>query len=250
MYTLLRRAGSVFRLTGALAGLAFLATAGSAQGATIFADTVIEYFNSGANPAFPAPQVYGGNFFTSTFPVLVPLTNAIDEDPDTFVSLPTGSFLTLGFSTGFISDAPSQNDIFISEPGAGFEDANVFVSSDFGATFTFLGVAFGNTLTELDLADISFAAAVNAIKVVGLDNGGGSPGFDLAFIQGLEGSVTISPIQPIQIIIQIPRDIESILHHPRQTTKPRNVGSDDGRLCTRRNRHADRSNADQNNQRE
>ncbi len=196
MYILLRRARSVFSLTGALAGLAFFATTGPAQGATILADTVIEFFDSGAGP-LAGP--YGGTFTTGNFPVAVSLTNAIDGSFDTFVSLPTGSFLTLGFSTGFIFDAVGQNDIFISEPGAGSEDANVFVSSDFGATFTFLGLAFGNTLTELDLATIAFAGNVNAIKVVGLDNGGGSPGFDLAFIQGLEGSVTISPQGPAVI---------------------------------------------------
>ena len=191
MYTLLRRASSVLRLTGALVGLALFATTGPAQGATIFADTIIEYFDSGAGP-LAGP--YGGTEVPANYPVAVSLTNAIDGDSNTFVSLPTGSFLTLGFSTGFIFDAVGQNDIFISEPGDGSENANVFVSSDFGATFTFLGLAFGDTLTELDLATIGFAGNVNAIKVVGLDNGGGSPGFDLAFIQGLEGSVTVNPV--------------------------------------------------------
>jgi len=34
---------------------------------------------------------------------------------------------------------------------------------------------------------------VNAVKIVGLDNFGASPGFDVAFVQGLEGSVVVVP---------------------------------------------------------
>jgi hypothetical protein len=190
MHTLLRRANSVFRLTGVLAGLAFLATAGSAQGATIFADTVIEFFNSGAGPIDCCPYG-GGNGITS--PNIVPLSHATDGDPNTFVSLPTASFLPLGFSTGFVFDGPG-NDIFVGEIGNASERGNVFVSSNFGGNFTFLGVANGNTTSNFDLASILFTGNVNAIKVVGLDNNGSSPGFDLTFIQGLEGSVSVVPV--------------------------------------------------------
>ena len=37
---------------------------------------------------------------------------------------------------------------------------------------------------------------MNAVKIVGLDNFGASPGFDLAFVRGLEGSVSIIPLPP------------------------------------------------------
>lgn len=163
-----------------------------ANSATIFANTVIDFFNSGAGPIDIG--AYGGEEFGGVgFPVSVPTSFATDGDSNSFVSLPTGSFITLGFSGGTVFDG-AGDDIFISEPGNGSENANVFVSSDLGATFTLLGIAFGNTLTALDLADIGFLGNVNAVKIVGLDNGGGSPGFDVAFVQGLEGSVSVVPI--------------------------------------------------------
>ena len=168
---------------GVVVGAALFSTVASA--ATIYADSVISYFDSGAGPV---AGPYGGTWSPSVYPVSVPLSYAVDGDANTFVSLPTGSYMVVGFSSGVVYDG-AGNDIFISEPGQGYEDANIFVSDDWGASFTFLGVAHGNTLTELDLADIGYAGFVNAVAVVGLDNGGGSPGFDLAFVQGLEGSV-------------------------------------------------------------
>lgn len=159
---------------------------GSAHAATIIANTVLDFFDSGAGP-LTGP--YGGTF-PGSFPDPVPLSFATDGDSTTFVSLPTGSYIDLGFTSGFIFDGPG-NDIFVSEPGDAMEVAEVYVSSDFGVTFTFLGLADGGTLTELDLADIGYMGIVNAIRIVGLDNLGGSPGFDVAFVQGLEGSSVV-----------------------------------------------------------
>jgi len=174
-----------------LIAISSLAISLPARAAIIFADTVIDYFNSGANPAFPTGS-YGGTF-PGVFPVVVPLSHATDGNPTTFVSLPTGSYLTLGFSGGFIFDGIGL-DLFVSEIGGNDETADVFVSSDFGTTFTFLGVATTATVSGFDLASIGFTAQVNAVKIVGLDNFGGSPGFDLAFVQGLEGSVVVNPV--------------------------------------------------------
>ena len=178
----------------AAASLVGLGSAGTASAATLLADTVIAYFNSGANAAFPAPQIYGG-IWPGSFPVEVPLTYATDGNANTFVSLPTGSYIVLGFSGGFVFDGPG-NDIFISEVGGANELADIFVSSNFGASFTFLGQATTDTVTGFDLGSIGYADKVNAVKVVGLDSFGGSPGFDLAFVQGLEGSVSIIPLPP------------------------------------------------------
>ena len=177
----------------ALSTAVLLPTGGHA--ATLIADTVIDYFNSGANAAFPAPQVYGGIFPGGPFPVEVPLSYATDGDIQTFVSLPTDSFLVLGFSGGFVFDGPG-NDLFVAEVGDARELADVFVSEDFGMTFTFLGQADGNTVTEFDLGAIGFTGMVNAVKIVGLDNFGGSPGFDLAYVEGLAGSVSLIPVPP------------------------------------------------------
>jgi hypothetical protein len=124
--------------------------------------------------------------------VAVPLTHATDGDPTTFVSLPTGSYLTLGFGGGFVFDGPGL-DLFVSEVGNNDELAAIYVSSDFGATFTFLGNATTDTVSGFDLATIGYTDIVNAVRIIGLDNFGGSPGFDLAYVEGLEGSVTIIP---------------------------------------------------------
>ena len=84
------------------------------------------------------------------------------------------------------------NDIFIQEVGASGERANVFVSTD-GITFTFLGLAQDDVTTAFDLASIGFATPVSFVKIVGLDSLGGSPGFDVANVQGLPGSIQQVP---------------------------------------------------------
>jgi len=159
-----------------------------ATGAIIIADTVIDYFDSGAGP-MAGP--YGGTF-PGLFPVPVPLSHATDGDSTTFVSLPQNSSLTLGFSGGFVFDGPGL-DLFVSEVGANDELADIFISSDFGLTFTLLGQATTATVSGFDFGSIGYTDNVNAVKIVGLDNFGGSPGFDVAFVQGLEGSVVVVP---------------------------------------------------------
>lgn len=185
------------------ATVAMLSAPVSASASTLLADTVIDYFNSGSFGTFPGPaDVFGGTLAPSNFPVAVPIAYATDGDANTFVSLTTNSFIVLGFSGGFVFDGPG-NDIFVAEIGGNDEEADVFVSSDFGLSFTFLGKATTDTVSGFDLADIGFIGQVNAVKIVGLDDGGGSPGFDLAFVQGLEGSVTITP-QPIPVPAALP----------------------------------------------
>ncbi|MEL6364558.1 MAG: PEP-CTERM sorting domain-containing protein [Pseudomonadota bacterium] len=174
-----------------LASASAFAFATSANAATIFADVVLDFFDSGNGP-LAGP--YGGTFPSDPpdFPVPVSTSFAVDADGTTFLSLPTDSFVTVGFTSGFVFDG-AGNDLFIAEIGNQAEMADVFVSSDFGATFTLLGMADGGTVTELDLGSIGFTGIVNAVKIVGLDNNGGSPGFDVAFVQGLEGSVVETP---------------------------------------------------------
>ena len=167
--------------------------AGGAQAATILADTVLEFHSSG-NGAAPAGDVpFGGD--SSSQNREVPFSYVTDGDGSTYISLPTGSYITLGFSTGYIFDG-AGDDLFIDETGNGAEDADVYVSDDFGATFTLLGRAYGNQTTGLDFADFGYSGNVNAVKLIGLDNGGSAPGFDLTFIRGLEGSVVEEPQGP------------------------------------------------------
>jgi hypothetical protein len=181
-----------------VASIISVAFAPQANGAIIVANTVIDYFDSGAGPMVGP---YGGTF-PGAFPVPVPLSHATDGNPTTFVSLPQNSFLTLGFTGGFVFDGPGL-DLFVSEVGENDELADIFISSDFGVTFTFLGQATTATVSGFDLGAIGYTDNVNAVKIVGLDNFGGSPGFDIAFVQGLEGSVVRVPEPAILALVSL-----------------------------------------------
>lgn len=185
------RAKLVSAVIGLLSLTAFIIPS-TASSATIFGDIVLDYHDSGTGP-LAGP--YGGTF-PGVFPVPVPLSHATDGDATTFVSLPAKSYITLGFSGGTIFDGVG-NDIFISEIGDNDELASIFVSGDLGATFTFLGQATAATVSGYDLSSIGFVGLVNAVRIVGLDLLGDSPGFDLAYVQGLEGSVISAvPLPP------------------------------------------------------
>lgn len=159
----------------------------AAQAATLgFADVVLEFFDSGAGP-ISGP--YGGTF-PGSFPVSVSTDVVLGDNPNPtvdFLSLPTGSFVTVGFTDETVIDGPG-NDIFIREVGPAGERANVFVSSDL-TTFTFLGIAQDDVTTSFDLSSIGFITPVQAIRIVGLDSFGGSPGFDVVNVQVLPGSI-------------------------------------------------------------
>ena len=171
----------------ALASAAVLAStiAMPAQAAIGYADTVLGYFNSGSGP-FPGP--YGGTF-PGSFPVPVSTSVVLGgpTSPADFLSLPRGSFVTVGFTDETVIDGVG-NDIFIREIGASGERADVFVSKDL-INFIFLGTAIDSSLTAFDLASIGWTGAVVAVRIVGLDNFGGSPGFDVDYIQVLPGSI-------------------------------------------------------------
>lgn len=174
-----------------LAAMAILAAtaAAPAQAAIGFADTVLDYFNSGSGP-FPGP--YGGTF-PGTFPVPVSTSVVLGgpTSPADFLSLPRGSFVTVGFTDETVVDGVG-NDIFIGEVGASGERADVFVSRDL-INFIFLGTALDSSVTAFDLASIGWTGRVKAVKIMGLDNFGGSPGFDVDFIQVLPGSIGAVP---------------------------------------------------------
>ena len=156
----------------------------------VFADAVLDFFDSGAGP-IPGP--FGGQFpSTEAVPVSLDVVLGDDTSPVDFLSLPTGSFVTVAFEDAILFDGPGD-DLFIEEVGNGREDAEVFISSD-GVSFEFLGIAEGDQTTPFDFASIGFTGRVFAVKIVGLDNGGGSPGFDVASVQGLEGSFNLRPV--------------------------------------------------------
>lgn len=159
-----------------------------------YADVVLDYFDSGAGP-MAGP--YGGTFPTGPgFPIFVSTNVVLGNDPGPtgfpdFLSLPTGSYVTVGFTDETVIDGVG-NDIFIQEVGASGERANVFVSSDL-INFVLLGIAADDVTTAFDLASIGFTNPVQAVKIVGLDNFGGSPGFDVMNVQVLPGSIGPAP---------------------------------------------------------
>lgn len=172
---------------GAFAALLLLASA-PANAVVGYADVVLDYFNSGTG-SLPGP--YGGTFdgVSGVFPVAVSTSVVLGppQSPEDFLSLPLGSFVTVGFTDETVIDG-AGDDIFIGEVGPNGERADVFVSNDF-INFTLLGTALDSGVTAFDLASIGFALPVRAIKIVGLDNLGASPGFDVAFIRVLPGSI-------------------------------------------------------------
>jgi hypothetical protein len=169
----------------------------NAQAATLgYADVVLDFFDSGAGP-MAGP--YGGTYPDGPgYPISVSLDVVLGDDPGPtgytdFLSLPTGSFVTVGFTDETIIDGVGD-DIFITEVAANNERADIFVSHNL-VDFTFLGTAIGGSTTAFDLASIGYSESVLAIKIVGLDTLGGSPGFDVVNVRVLPGS--IGPAVPI-----------------------------------------------------
>ena len=200
------------------------ATPISASAATIFANTVIEYseptsFPTGADPfdassnATTRAAAYNGipngrddgfeyeevDLKVGTVTTDTPVT---DGDDTTYLSLPDDAFVVLGFSGGFFFDGPGE-DLFIDEIGAAAETAEVSISSDFGTTFTSVGTVFGNQTNTIDLASVTGLTAgtlYNAVRIEGTSNGGSSPGFDLTYVEALEGSA----IPPVPVPAALP----------------------------------------------
>ncbi len=183
-----------------VASLMYL-TFGNAQAATLgYADVVLDYFDSGAGP-MAGP--YGGTYPTGPgFPIPVSLDVVLGDDPGPtgytdFLSLPTGSYVTVGFTDESVIDGVGD-DIFITEVANSNERADIFVSHNL-VDFTFLGIAGGGATTAFDLASIGYMESVLAVKIVGLDNFGGSPGFDVVNVRVLPGS--IGPAVPVPAAI-------------------------------------------------
>lgn len=173
-----------------------------------FADTVLQAHYSGANPAFS--KLYGGHVDLSKG--LYPINpNVVTKNDGQFVSLPTGSYLVIGFGNNSMIDAPGQPDLFIEEEGKAGERAEVYVSAD-GKNFVLLGIADGGKETTLDLADIGFKKPVVAIKIVGLDSKGAAPGFDVLNVRALLGAVAgAQSFVPWYTPAQLPKRLKNVL---------------------------------------
>lgn len=183
-------------LPAGLLALLLLPFAQPASALVGYADTVLEYYDSGAGP-IAGP--YGGtwNGVTGIYPIPISTSALLGDDPGyppgvaDFLSLPTGSYVTLGFTDETVIDG-AGDDIFIEEVGPNGERADVYVSANL-IDFVFLGTAIDDASTALDLASIGFTDPVQAIRIVGLDALGGSPGFDIINVQVLPGSIGAPP---------------------------------------------------------
>lgn len=146
-----------------------------------YADVVLDYFDSGAGP-IPGP--YGGFGYpdgTVEYPVPVPLDVVLGPEVGggwDALSLPTGSFVVVGFEDDVIPHRAGI-DFLLNEKDNG-EQADVFASSDL-QNFVFVGTATGTT--GFDLEGTGLSDPVRAVKIVGLDAAGGSPGYDLLNVQ-------------------------------------------------------------------
>jgi outer membrane protein OmpA-like peptidoglycan-associated protein len=148
-----------------------------------FADYITEAYYSYSNKDHKS--FYGGRegYYINGIDPNVILGNNITY----FLSLPTDSYIVAEFIDNKIIDYPNQDDISIAETGCSGDRAEVYVSAD-GVNFIKLGEVDDCHKSTLDLKDINFLSAVRFIKVVGLDNKGASPGFDLVNIMGLPNS--------------------------------------------------------------
>ena len=150
-----------------------------------FGDVVLDSYYSGVNPNFSS--FYGNNGLTDGCRVFLVPFSAILGDNDSIMALPTGSFVTIGFTDNLIFDAEGQDDLFIEENGGGQEFGDLYVSPD-GVDFTFLDIINGAQVNSFDLADYPYDDVVKAIKIVGNDNGGCVQGLDIERVYGLEGA--------------------------------------------------------------
>lgn len=164
-----------------------IAPLANAQVDRAYADVILEAYYSHANPKYE--YFYGGK--GDIYPLIMRPSDVLGNN-DKFVSLPKGSYIIVGFTDNTIIDAPNQDDLFIEEVGRAGDQAAVWVSAD-AKNYVYLGRAKDDKVTSFDLADIGFKKPVMAVKILGLDTRGASPGFDLVSVRAMRGSVGERP---------------------------------------------------------
>jgi len=168
-----------------VAGLAFIS---SSAGATYWADFVYDYTGA-PTPNFRGGIDVNGDGFIDPEDTLY--TRGVNPDvtlgaPDqSYVSIYTNEFITLGFSTPFVNGP--GDDFCVLETGGSGEGANIWVSSD-GTNFTQIGIAYSGSSGSQGVGSYghynwfdlgSFDQPVSYVKVSDSVLGG-SPGFDLS----------------------------------------------------------------------
>jgi RHS repeat-associated protein len=115
---------------------------------------------------------YNINDFFSTIEPVNPKEVFTHNNDNKCVTLPTSSYITLAF------DEPAVDSIFVEETGAAGDYGLVEVSSD-NKNFTPIGIAINGVVTQFNLKDVNYNKPVTSVKIVGLDNNGTLPGFDV-----------------------------------------------------------------------
>jgi hypothetical protein len=162
-----------------------------------YADTVIDFHDSGTGP-ITGP--YGGTYPDGPgFPISVDTNVVLGSEPgptgyNDFISLPSGSYIVVGFENEVLTNGEGD-DLYIEEVYPNGETAEVWISTD-GVDFTYLGIANDGVTTSFDFQSIGYNDYVTAVKIIGLDNLGDSPGFDVLNVQGLVGSTSEVRIKP------------------------------------------------------
>jgi hypothetical protein len=160
----------------------------------VFADRLIE-FVAGDQSRYPEPFGHAQGPFRPA-----PVDPAIvlgDPGPGPFnssnrqlefLTLPKGSYVTVGFSEHLLFDAPGP-DLFVRgldlDESAG-EIADVFVSADL-ETFVFVDQIRAAGAQPLDLANLGLTEPVAAVRVVGTDLKGSFPGLELVSVEAAHG---------------------------------------------------------------
>lgn len=164
-----------------------------------FPDYVIEYFAAGSNGI---KEPYGKDKTQPTTGGPFPVDPAIILGPPPpaprvgwvatteWLSIPMGSYVTVGFTDEVVIDGPG-NDIFIRSldpsDSAG-ESADIYVSTNL-VDYVLLGRTPQGGNVGLDLAPLNLKDPIKAVRVVGVDIKGSSPGFDLVSIEVFPNSI-------------------------------------------------------------
>jgi hypothetical protein len=177
-------------------------------GGAIFADQVLfEYPYYLLDSYDPHGNCWKGIDANGNFQVPVVLEQWLVGPADSnlsAVTMPSDHWIELKFP-GELVDGDG-NDILLIEVGRMGEQAHVFITDGAGhehligtATSSDAGGQFPTEI-GFDISDISLPFVPSAIRVLGLDEGGGSPGFDLNSVRAriylTHGDIASNPIPP------------------------------------------------------
>jgi choice-of-anchor C domain-containing protein len=215
------------------------ATVTSVQRGDGYADRVIEYVAKGSSGL---QEPYGknpnGTFAQPVVASLIlgapPPSPHVHWVPTTrFLSIPTGSYVSLAFDDETVIDGPG-NDIFIRSldpiDSAG-ENADIYISTDL-IDFHFLGRTQQGGNVGMDLQPLGLTKPAKAIRIVGVDNRGASPGFDLVSIEVFQNSIG-TDLDYLYNVEAIDADSDSLVYTPKKFPVGMSIDQASGQILWR-----------------